>query len=424
MSERCADIRTELVAHFRGELGPLPALRVDAHLRHCTLCRAVSQDLTGGLDAIRNEAPGAGTSIDVLAVRVAARHPSRSALTAPGWAAASLGFVSLLAIAVLGVRGAEQVGERSAIADGASPARMAPADERDAPHEPAATTSMSTRGPSVITRDAPAPEVRMLSGATFAGVIDRGSERIVVEQRAGFAVFAFHALEPAAQGSVDVSDTLRPARSLEVRANGVTIHVVGTLFFVDVSDGITRIGVERGAVVVTAEGERRTVSAGERIAFDAHGPVPVVAGEAERFLVDPELVAFHDGTASVADRIVEAEQLASGGRPSDARAHLVAGVRDPAFARSHDLLRYEIARLDGLVLGDRVRARAALRELAVDARPSLRVQAALTTCELELAVDRCAARACLSALRAGGGPVGEEAARLAQRLPAGAPACP
>lgn len=63
-------------------------------------------------------------------------------------------------------------------------------------------------------------------------------------------------------------------RQLHIRARGVTIEIVGTLFGVELLDASTCVSVAHGTVRMTANGETRRISDGQRACAPARPPAP------------------------------------------------------------------------------------------------------------------------------------------------------
>lgn len=417
MSDRCTDIRADLLAHAAGELSGLPVERVELHLRHCAACRRVAADFEHALTDARSLGPEPLSDADVgtLARHLHAAAPSRRRpmlLVAGG----GLAFATAAALVVLMMRSSGEM----------SPATLAERSSADGVERLAVDAASP-----MVDRASPFVNVRIISGEGFNAAFEKNGTDLNVEQKSGFAVFAFRG-----DGT----------SKLQVRTPSANVRVVGTIFYVDVVAGSTHVGVGRGKVIVSTAAGEHEVSTGQRVAFDADGrAAPLITSAGASFLDDEELVSFHDSESAsaskpaypgevsqpkdtdgerrggdrpkqdIGDVVFEAERLTRADRARDARKVLSSALADPAHVSSKDLLRFEIARLDGLSLGAAEKARPALERLAKHGGAGMRIQATLLLCEIELASDRCGARACLERVRAQGGSVAEEATRLSQR---------
>lgn len=473
----CFDVRGSLVSFAHGELSGLAAERIAAHLKNCAACRAVRDDVVTGIEAARAVAPVTAAELAGLQRRVAAVAAARGAdapdADAHEPATLGLGLGAGLGVGVgLGVglglgRRLGRLGVGVGVAGVAAAIVMAlVVRPPEAPDVGAGNTpeNGAARGK---TRLAPTPEVRIVHAGSFAGDVRREGDLVIVEQRAGAAAYAFK------RSAANKLEVRTPAGTIEVVGTQFAVDVKADgRVVVAVRAGVVRVNGKDGANHAVSAGDRLALAADGRTLEDTDDTDDTderELDELDALLADEELSAFHASIEpvepvapvesvervepepvelvepveliqdaievasseersardraprdrgerpNVADVITEADQVARAGQATQARAKLAAALRDPAYARAADVLMYEIARLDGLTLDAPEKARTALQGLVKRGRPSLRVQAALTICEIDLDRDRCAARACLERARAERGLLGEEAARLEQR---------
>ncbi len=135
----------------------------------------------------------------------------------------------------------------------------------------------------------------------------------------------------------------------------------------------------------------------------------------------PEAALREAGLDELLPLLDEAARLGRNGDGVEALARYHALESDPRFARHVDLIAYERARLQGLVLGDVDIARAELARLAAEGAGHVADEAALTRCEVERTRAPCAALTCLDDVAHSGRGAASDAAHLRARWAASCP---
>ncbi|MDP2340925.1 MAG: hypothetical protein Q8O67_08210 [Deltaproteobacteria bacterium] len=411
MSDLCASVRGQLFAFARADLPLLEAARVEAHIRRCATCAAVVNNLASVLPHAQRDLQPSPAKLDELSRAILVTRPpsnSRPFLLA-GMAAVAVGVAVVVVVVVVAV---------------ARPV-PAPVPVPIATRVEPLPVERPIEVPLEMKRTTHSKNVEMLTSPGFVADVVIADARIGVTQSAGFAVFAFRGGE----------------ERLEIVTPAATVRAVGTLFYVDVSAAATLVGVGEGRVsVASRDGTDRMVAKGELLRIESSGrkmSSSSSSSPAEPWLQDPGLRAFHDRVSppavpriepssarELAQRLAEAARLSGAGKARAAQAFLTSTSKDPHFASHADILGYEIARLDAFALDDQPAARAALTKLSSSPVESVRVQAVLTTCELDLSQHPCAARACLQSAEARGGSLAAEATRLTKRWRLQHLACP
>ncbi len=127
----------------------------------------------------------------------------------------------------------------------------------------------------------------LLDGAARVQLVEQSDARVALAQDSGRVRY-----EVAPDRS----------RDFEVDARGVHVHVVGTIFSVDVGTSHVAVGVERGIVEVRARASTVTLHAGDsvRLAIDETMPEPATSAVS----VDAEAIAHAGGSSPTPPKAV------------------------------------------------------------------------------------------------------------------------
>lgn len=488
----CTSIRVEFAAYLAGELVPLAAARVEAHVARCALCSTTLEALASGLAAARSPMElddKANAAIDSAIASALARagamrtpqtphtpptpqqppeadpldfgsfalvettpvpgrnqklNPSSGSSASRGsrgtWrrvaiAASATSLVAGIAVALLvevevGVESnPSERTQRVADTGAAQPDTQGNgAREGEAPSNSPAGQPLESRVAELASLRAsePLPGLRMLAHPDWHGRTERQGDRRVVVVENGFAAFAYApergAGAGAGAGAGGADGRGRPV--LLVKTKAVDIEVIGTRFVVDVRDGVTTVAVASGRVKLMAPSGPRELEAGLAIRYvehdePTHEPTDTVRAldaDLAAILDDESLRLFEqrDGRTrkparSAAACAADAQRAAGDGEPERA-VELYRRCVDEAPAALRDVIRYEMARIEAFTL-KRTSGQETLARLARSKDAEVARQASLSTCELVVESDACAARACLDRLSEGADAVLADSAR-------------
>jgi len=410
----CEEHLTAMVEYLRGELEPLQQTRLESHLGHCDSCAAARDQLASGLEAAQNWQPE--LDAETLERRIARLapymepRPERISLRL-AWIAGAMATAAL--IVALGL----VIGSRQ---------------EQTLPEEPTTVFDFSDGiafdvGEPALTRHQPTAHVRLIAPRDWDGAMVREGRRTTIDMSRGFVAVAF------AGGK---------GRRLRVITPSLRVDVIGTRFVVDVAeDGITTVAVSQGKVRVNTGRRATLVAAGQVRAVDTDGQlIAASAPPSIRYLEDEYLVEHTPparrrraraeppsgpaespaepavAISDVLDQLARAEELANDDQVAAAVTIFESCAEDahPSYHPYRDLCRLQLARLVGFKQGRLAQARALLRRLSQN-RGQVGREAALALCELELAKDPCAAKACLEEMATGDDSARREAAGLLGR---------
>lgn len=409
LSSRCEKYVGRLGQLAAGELRGLERTRLEAHLRACGSCRAAADALGAGLLAARSWQPQ--VSAEHLAAlnqrlepfvpaRAGATRGRRGAWFAAGALAAALGVILI------------------GLWPGSSPTQLSAPQGR--------TLAQPVPLPPAVERRQVSPHLRMVTSAGWEGRVEGEPGDHSITLASGFVVLDFVGGE---------------GRHLRVSAPDALVEVVGTRFYVEVTPGVTRVGVAEGKVRVLTLLGTQVLTAGDHLTLGGGDSPP--PSRARPFLTDtylmehrasapPEAVkrkparrrqlqVNRDGPRAVEvsaasqllERLAAAEELARLGQLREAIGAYRKLAKDAPPGAVRDMARYEMARLWGFRMGEIQRARSILAALARGSGEVSR-QARLALCELDLKARPCQAAACLAELEANAHdfPLREEAARL------------
>jgi hypothetical protein len=179
-------------------------------------------------------------------------------------------------------------------------------------------------------------------------VLEDGAKAVKVQQHAG---------------KVRYQITSRPARRFQVRARGVTITVLGTVFDVKVQRQLVTVAVERGKVQVEHNGKLVMLTSGKRLAMavpadDPTARVDTLGAREPEAARKPEAAGTNAPEAETNSHATTANALSEAAKPMQATG---AGGGAPATTATAGELMREADRARGRA--DHAAAAAALRQL-------------------------------------------------------------